>query len=496
MLKPEINSEGVKRLIKTVEDRSVVESRFPQSSEITEIIAVEPQLSTLSCEVADGRINYGGKAVLTIVYSDEEGKLCRMQKGVEFSHYLDGEDFAPAQVGVCALKCDKVTFRRDGSSFVISIVVAAHICVYEQGERAYLTTAEGAFIKNEELNLCSVVTFTGESEVEDDFEADSLIDVLIPSAKAVVLSCECGTGDVDISGEIYLSLFAMRRQSPVCIERVIPFKMTAPCDDASAGVNAAAWVEISDLNLNATVNEDKGRCNLNFTCTISANGWFTAMRSESVAVDAFSADNALNLTFAKESNLVCREIKVYSENVKGLAAAKSRLSYDCQFCAAVLPVAECEYNAAEGCAEGAVSCHLIYLQGGEVKSTEITLPVSVGLKGVAQSGQSVSLDIAVSGISVKLKAEGEAEAAASLKICATVCDNNECSYVSAIDEGERIVPNDCAVSVFLPAAGDGLWEVAKKLNKSPSDVLVCNPELSFPLCGKERILIYRSKCNG
>ncbi|MGN1372628.1 MAG: DUF3794 domain-containing protein [Candidatus Coproplasma sp.] len=493
MLKPVLNSEGVKRLIKQVESRSVVESRFPQSSEICEIIAVEPQLSTLSCEVADGRVNYGGKIVLTIVYSDEEGKLCRMQKGVEFSHYCDGEEFAPAQTGVCSLKCDKLSFRRDGSSFVISAIVAASICVYEQGERAYVTAAEGAFIRNEELTLCSQITFSGESEAEDDFEADSLIDVLIPSAKAVVLSAECGTGDVDISGEIYLSLFAMRRQSPVCIERVIPYKMTVPCDEASAGVNAAARVEISDLNLTANVNEDKGRCNLNFSCTINVNGWFTATHTESIATDAFASDNRLNLTFESETSTSCREIKVYSENVKGLATTKNKLGYDCQFLAVVLPTAECEYNAVEGSAEGAISCLLIYQQGGEIKSSEVTLPVSVPLKGVAQSGQDVRLDIAVGGMSVKLKAEGEAEAAATLKICATVCDRREITYLSAMEEGEAIQPNDCAVSVFLPAAGDGLWEVAKKLNKSPSDVVACNSELTFPLSGKERILIYRGR---
>ena len=64
MLKPVLISEGVKRLIKKVESRSVVESRFPQSSEISEIIAVEPQLSTLSCEVAEGRVNYGARLCL------------------------------------------------------------------------------------------------------------------------------------------------------------------------------------------------------------------------------------------------------------------------------------------------------------------------------------------------------------------------------------------------------------------------------------------------
>ena len=66
-------------------------------------------------------------------------------------------------------------------------------------------------------------------------------------------------------------------------------------------------------------------------------------------------------------------------------------------------------------------------------------------------------------------------------------------YLTRIEEGEPVETNDCAVSVFLPAAGDGLWEIAKKLNKSPEEVSSCNSDLTFPLTGKERIIVYRSK---
>lgn len=493
MLKPLQNTESYQRLIKRISSQSVVECRFPQSSDIAEILAVEPQVATVSCEVADGRVNYSGKLVLTIVYSDEEGKLCRMQKGAEFSHYSDDNDLAPSQNGVCLLACDRISTRRDGSSFVISAIITADIGVYSRAERTYLTEAEGAFVKNGEVDFCSLITFSGESEVEDDFEADSLVDVLIPCAKAVVLSADCGAGDVDVSGEIYLSLFAMRRQSPVCIERVIPFKTAFPCDDASAGVKAAVTAEISDLNVTANVNEDKGKCDLNVVCNLAVNGWFAGLRSESAAVDAFSGTNELTLTVATESATVCEDVKVYSERVSGMAAAKSRLGYDCTFCAAALPRAECAYNADTGCAEGAASCRLIYIQNGEIKSTEVNLPFSVALNGVAKEGQSVTLDVAVSGMAVRLKAEGEAEAEATLKICATVLTGRESRYVCSAEEGAELEFNDCAVSVFLPSAGDGLWEVAKKLKKSPSDVAACNPELKFPLTGKERILVYRAK---
>lgn len=493
MLKPLQNTESFQRLVKRVQSQSVVECRFPQSSEIAEILAAEPQVAAVSCEVADGRVNYSGKLVLTIVYSDEGGKLCRMQKGAEFSHYSDDDGLAPAQNGVCLLSCDKLSTRRDGSSFVISAVITADICVYARAERTYLTDAEGAFIKSGEINFCSLVTFSGESEVEDDFEADSLVDVLIPSAKAVVLSAVCGTGDVDVSGEIYLSLFAMRQQSPVCIERVIPFRTTVPCDDASAGIKAEATAEISDLNVTANVNEDRGKCDLNVVCSLTVNGRFAVTHSAGAAVDAFSGTNELDLTVATERVTVCGDVKVYSERVSGLAAAKSRLGYDCAFCAAALSRAEASYNADTGCAEGAASCRLIYIQNGEIKSTEIELPFAVALNGVAEEGQSVALDIAVGGMAVRLKAEGEAEAEAALKICAAVTGQRECTYVSNAEEGAELIPNDCAVSVFMPAAGDGLWDVAKKLKKSPSDVAACNPELNFPLTGRERILIYRAK---
>ncbi|MDE7086766.1 MAG: hypothetical protein K2O67_01100 [Clostridia bacterium] len=493
MLKPLQNSEACNKLIKKIDSQSVVECRFPQSSEITEVVAVYPQVSAVSCEVSSGRVNYSGKLILTIVYCDEEGKLCRMQKGAEFSYYADDDILAPAQTSAIKLNCDKITVKREGSSFVIAAVVSASIDIYARTERTYINGADGAFVKTETVTLSSAVCFTGEGEVEDDFEADSVVDVLIPCAKAVVLSAVCGTGEVEIGGEIYLSLFAMRQQSPTCLERIIPFKCTLPCDDAAAGRRAAARAEITDLNVTATVNEDRGKCQINFNCNLSLSGWFADEHAEEVAVDAFSDTHSLALTTSEETTDRCLDVKVYTEKVTGLAATKSKLTYDCKFLAAALPQAECAFNPQTGCVEGAVNTVLIYEQNGEIKGTDVNLPFSVTLNGVCEDGQSVVEDVAVCGVSVRLKAEGEAEAEATLKICATVSEQRKVSYLTQMEEGEEVQANDCAVSVFLPEAGDGLWEIAKKLVKSPSEVSACNADLKFPLTGKERILVYSCK---
>ena len=48
-----------------------------------------------------------------------------------------------------------------------------------------------------------------------------------------------------------------------------------------------------------------------------------------------------------------------------------------------------------------------------------------------------------------------------------------------------------ALSIYAPSAGDGLWEVAKKLRCKLEDVAKSNPELTFPIKGGERLFIYR-----
>ncbi len=493
MLNSQKSKESFLNLTGRLNSQSVAECRFPQSGEICEVIAVYPQVSCVSCEAASGRVNYSGKLILTIVYCDEENKLCRMQKGAEFSHFADDDRLTPSDTCVCNLHCEKTGVKRDGSSFVISSIITADIAVYAHAEREFVESAEGAYIKSGNISFMSSVCFSGESEVEDDFEADSVVDVLMPCAKAVVTSARCGTGEVGVEGEICLSLFAMRQQSPVCLERIIPFKTVLPCDDASVGRSACARAEICDLNVTASVNEERGKCQVNFVCNLLVNGWFLEEREAECALDAFSSTNEVAIEFAEESFLRCVDTKVYTEKVSGIAATKSKLTYECKFLAAILPGCECAFNDSVGAAEGAVNTVLIYEQNDEIKSTEVSLPFSVTLGGVKDEGQSVTLDVAVCGVSVRLKSEGEAEAEATLKICATVCDGKNVRYVKSIEEGEALAENDCAISVFLPAAGDGLWEIAKKLNKAPSDVAACNKELQFPLSGKERILVYRGK---
>ena len=80
-----------------------------------------------------------------------------------------------------------------------------------------------------------------------------------------------------------------------------------------------------------------------------------------------------------------------------------------------------------------------------------------------------------------------------LKISVSDCETGSVKYLSDATECGEVTRCDSALSVYIPASGDGLWDTAKKLLQSPDEIQATNPDLTFPLTGKERILVYRPK---
>lgn len=487
-LSTQYSTQTYTRRTAVIKSQSIVEVRF-SGQDVGEVTAVYPQVSLSSCEIASGRVTYGGRLVCTLVYADETGKLCRVQKGAEFTHYADDESLAPANTGLCSLTCERAQIKRDGSLFVVAVVVGAEISVFAPSERNVLSSAEGAIVNRETVKLYSAVTFTGESEVEDDFDCNAQ-DILIPAAKALVLNAECRAGAVEIEGEIYLSMLAVRDSKPVSLDRIIPFKTEIACEDALLSRKAACRAEIKEISVNASVNEERGKCGVELTALLGFSGKYYDEEEVSLVSDAFSPENELQLKYGEESASPCTEVKVYSERVSGLCATKAKLDYTCSFLAAALPAVE--YARSQNGIEGSVSATLVYEQNGEIRSTEVNLPFSVELNGLNGNGD---IGVAVCGVNIRQRAEGECEAEAVLKITAEDCEQCSARYVTEVCEGNEIHASDSALSVYLPARGDGLWETAKKLLQSPEQIQATNPELNFPLTGNERILVYRPKAD-
>lgn len=484
-LETQYQSGSFSRRIAVLKSQSIVEIKF-SGQDVGEVTAVYPQVSLQACETDSGRATFSGRLICTLIYADADGNLCRVQKGAEFSHYIDDERLAPMQQSNCKLTCDKTQVKREGSSYVASVVVGAEMEIYASSNRSILTSCEGAILKTENAKLFSAVKFSGESEVEDDFDCNAE-DVLIPAAEVVVTDCGCRAGVVEISGEIYLSILAVRESKPVSLERIVPFKSEIACEDAVLERKAFCRAEIKDLNVTAKVNEEKGKCGVELVATLAFSGTYYEDEDCTVICDAFSPSCDVKLSFAEEQIQTINEYKVFSERVHGACATKAKLDFACNFLAAILPKAE--YTRSGNTLEGCVLSTLIFEQSGEIRSTEVSLPFTLTLPA-ANAGE---VTIAVCGLNLRQRTEGECEAEAVLKVAFADVENHDVKYLTNVEEGEGIAVNDSALSVYIPAAGDSLWDTAKKLRASPETIESTNPELKFPLTGEERILVYRVK---
>ena len=185
------------------------------------------------------------------------------------------------------------------------------------------------------------------------------------------------------------------------------------------------------------------------------------------------------------------------DRVSGTAAADGAVDFTCNLQASALCGAQVFAEASDGeiSVEGVLNAAVFMKNGeGEADCVRISLPFAFPVRSDrAKAGMRAAITAAVCGVSVRQKTEGELEAEGALMLFVVLFSSERGNYVSRIEPGEEEEKRAGAISVYMPAAGDSLWETAKKLGKTPEEVQGANPELSFPLTGGERIVVYRRK---
>lgn len=471
--------------------QSVVECRLP-GSEISSILAVYAKAVPTESGCADGEARYGGRLLLSVVYEDGDKNICRAERGAEFFHKAEGRDVTPACFAKTSLQTENVHWRREGSGLYISVVVGADILVYGSKQTEYLTGGEGLICRNGEITVCKTVCVTGETEGEDEFESDYVGDILLHSERAIVHRVDVNAGALELEGELALNICVLKEDDAVCsYERIIPFRMQVPSDEAFGKASATARVCVKSARLTADTDEDKGKSKIVFSYCLSADCFLHVNENLSVAEDAFSPTSQITLKRENEGGRYATKLVKCTERVNGVAALSPVLDGEYTLQAAVLPRAEIALKKGERGmeAEGVVMADVLLCGAdGAHRSAELSLPF---VFPVDIDGEIAEAECLVCGLNVRRKKSGETEAEATLKLCVKTYDEISWEYISRVDEGEETETENGAFSVFIPRAGEGLWELAKRLRCAPEEIEKSNPELQFPIREGERIFVYR-----
>ena len=491
MIKPQFETYRYVGEVCRVKGQSIVECRLP-GSEISSILAVQAKAVPSDTTCVDGEVQYGGKMLLCIVYEDGDKKVCRAERGAEFYHKAEGGLVTPACFARTAFSCENVTWRREGSGLYVSVVVEADIGVYGNKQMEYLTGGEGLIVKKDLARVYRTVCVSGDTEGEDEFDTDYVGDILLHGEKAVVNRVYAGGGQIDVEGELALHICALKGDNSVCsYERLVPFKISLPSEEAFGHVVPSACVDVKAARLSAGTDEEKGASHVVLSYTLSAECYLTVYDDISVAEDGFSTLAEITLKKQNEGGRYLTKHAKTTERVNGEAIISPEVEGDFTLQAAVLPRAEitCKKGEHGMEAEGAVEAEVLFCgSDGSHRSATLALPFVFPLD---IEGEFVEADCAVCGLNIRRKKNGETEAEATLRLSLRAYETQAWGYVCEVEEGAPYGAADSGFSVFITSAGEDLWQVSKRLACAPDALQKSNPELQFPLKAGERIYVYR-----
>ncbi len=490
-IQPQFDSYRYVGEICRLKAQSIVEYRL-SGSEISSILAVHAQAIPAECACADGEVRYGGKALLCIVYEDGERKICRAERGAEFFHKAEGSLVTPACFAKVGYTAENITWRREGSGLYVSVVISADVSVFGGRQMEYLAGGEGLVCQKKALAISKTLCVSGETEGEDEFDCDYVGDILMHVEKAVVHHVSANAGQIEIEGEIALNICVLKGDDSVCsYERLSPFRMQIPCDEAFGSLTASARVCVKSAHLTATTDEEKGKSRMVLAYGLAADCFLYMKEEISAVADAFCCDQEIKLNGANEGGTYLTKCNRYTERVSGNASLSPALDGEYTLQSALLPHAEITCRKGENGveAEGAILAEVV-LKGadGGYKTATLSLPF---LFPVDIEGDYAEADCLVCGLNVRRKKSGETEAEATLKLSVRGYEETEWSYVKSVDEGERYGEEKGAFSVFMTEEGEELWSVAKRLRCTPEALQKNNPQLEFPLKKREKIFVYR-----
>ncbi len=473
--------------IKTLSAQTAVECRF--GGEVETVLTAHAHAVLTGADAGNGEVRYFGKAHFSIVYEDAEKHVCRAEKGIEFSATVKDESVYPALTARAVAAVENVSVRREGASVFLTALLGIDVTLFGEESFGYLSGGD-LIMKREAVKAVTAHLCGGAAEAEDEFETELLGDILQHSETVCVTDVVCETGLLKAEGEINLGVLALKGENDLAsFERLVPFRVEIPCDSASFGCTAEVRASVADVSIHAE--EEDGKCRIYARFTLTAEGCvYEEVELDGVS-DAFSAGCEVELGYFDGTFSGAGEYKRITERVSGKAVLSGGINFSDTLEAVTLQRSEAELiNGPDGTrAEGIAGATLLVRSAdGDRRAVEISLPFSVSV-----DASDCEAEVMVCGMSARQKQEGEIDAEATVKVLLKGKKRYSVHLVSDVKEGEKYVESDSAVSVYIPKAGDGLWELAKRLKKSPEDVTASNPDIEFPVKEGQRVIIYRKK---
>lgn len=471
--------------------KNAVECKLPiLEDEIQSVIKLDAKTSLNQVLAGENEVRYDGKVVFTALLGGENLKKCEM--GVEFSYKNECKGVVDGCKIIGAINCDNVKIQTVNGIPVASCVLifAGKAIINEENE--YICDAQGLQVKKLQTeNACILETTVKDFDLEDEFDLDYVVtEVLWHEQNVKVNEVYTGIGSITIGGEIELNYLTLNAEyKPVLDKKIIPFNFELDSKTAMPELIAEGFVCVKDANLKVFVDEGKKRSVVSVIIKLIANAKVIENQPITYIEDAFSSEYYLTLDkkTVKTTKSLGEKTVEKAINYKQTSEFEKNTLLLCPLFAKIKEM-ELTASANDYRASGIVEVGMLLSVDGNYLVETTLIPYEFEFE---KFGDEINIsDKTV--CSVEISEAGSQlifDFAIRLRVSELVYSTFKA--VTLIEEGDKRVKSNSAISVFIPRNGDSLWDVCKSIGVLEEDVLKVNPNLTFPTSGEERIIIYR-----
>lgn len=459
------------------------------NEEVKKIISVNAVAFITSAENKGEKTLVRAKVAFRAVYLTEDGfKKCEAFAEAEAELPIGGAI-------VCAEAVDvRMSSVNDGFAARCGVRFTGES--FKTDENQVLTGGEGLIIKPCEV-IADEVTETASEEftVADEFEVNYAVkEVLCHSEFIRVKSVESGVSRVIFEGDAEITVKALpfsENNDIIKEKRAVPFRFELPVIGALPDMLALGEVRLSKEAVKVFTDEAKNKSSISVDLTLAATGCGVNRVKTQAAIDAYSRTDEVMLTRNQPAIEIFEGTRYRDERItaKTNAAAPdgARILGTLGEAVTVFSV-----NSSDGktTINGSVKADVIFRNADNgTTCVQAETPFSLD---IIEEGKVCNVKVALCDLTARVRG-GDIEFEFTLAVRYDLYAVKTIACVAGAESlGERKAA-DSAITVFIPAAGDELWDVSKRLACTEDEVTRLNPDLEFPLKGDERIIIYRQK---
>ena len=444
----------------------------------------------------DQPLKLSGTVIFTAVFNAVGGKVKKCECAQEFSCELNGD--VEGKTFIPSVSVVKTSADTSGSRLTLSAIIKVGGTAYEYKDVQLLTGGDGIITDGEEKTVYKSSGIKQSNfPVEEEFAFPyEIAEVLSQQANAVVKEVQSGVGAIIVDGEVYASALLLQNSENGDIikeEKVLPFRFEIECDDAMPKNVATAGVSVKSIRSDVSVDPETGKSTANVLILLSAYGECFAEETVETVSDAFSVNEQTELAFSQAEFVVPTAVKTVKRAVSGrcptgIPAGASVVAVTNENAEITSLKTDKAVNVA-----GVYSVKVFFKDAdGKTGSVVMETPFEFNDEK-ADSSETVEVKLSANGGRVRPITENESEISGDVIVTEKRYKTQKVKFASSIVSCGEKPACKSAVSVYIPLEGESMFSLSKRLNVLPDELAETNKELTFPLTGKERIVVYRQK---